>query len=146
MLQLNVIRENTQEVKERLSKRNPAFAQVVDEVLVLDEKVRAVKAQLETNLAEANKLAKQIGELMKGGKKEEAESLKAQTATLKSEAKQLEETTKQLEDDLFQKLVTLPNTPHAFVPQGKSADDNEVVMQSGSLPQLMDGALPHWDI
>lgn len=146
MLQLNVIRENTQEVKERLSKRNPAFEQVVDEVLVLDEKVRAVKAQLEANLAEANKLAKQIGELMKGGKKEEAESLKAQTATLKSEAKQLEETTKQLEDDLFQKLVTLPNTPHASVPQGKSADDNEVVMQSGSLPQLMDGALPHWDI
>lgn len=146
MLQLNVIRENTQEVKERLSKRNPAFEQVVEEVLVLDEKVRAVKAQLEANLAEANKLAKQIGELMKGGKKEEAESLKAQTATLKSEAKQLEETTKQLEDDLFQKLVTLPNTPHASVPQGKSADDNEVVMQSGSLPQLMDGALPHWDI
>jgi seryl-tRNA synthetase len=146
MLQLNVIRENTQEVKERLSKRNPAFEQVVEEVLVLDEKVRAVKAQLEANLAEANKLAKQIGELMKGGKKEEAESLKAQTAALKSEAKQLEETTKQLEDDLFQKLVTLPNTPHASVPQGKSADDNEVVMQSGSLPQLMDGALPHWDI
>jgi len=146
MLQLNVIRENTQEVKERLSKRNPAFEQIVDEVLVLDEKVRAVKAQLEANLAEANKLAKQIGELMKGGKKEEAESLKGQTATLKSEAKQLEETTKQLEDDLFQKLVTLPNTPHASVPQGKSADDNEVVMQSGSLPQLMDGALPHWDI
>jgi seryl-tRNA synthetase len=146
MLQLNVIRENTQEVKERLSKRNPAFAQVVDEVLVLDEKVRAVKAQLETNLAEANKLAKQIGELMKSGKKEEAESLKAQTATLKSEAKQLEESTKQLEEDLFQKLVTLPNTPHASVPQGKTADDNEVVSQSGSIPQLMDGALPHWDI
>jgi len=146
MLQLNVIRENTQEVKERLSKRNPAFAQVVDEVLVLDEKVRAVKAQLETNLAEANKLAKQIGELMKSGKKEEAESLKAQTATLKSEAKQLEESTKQLEEDLFQKLVTLPNTPHASVPQGKTADDNEVVSQSGSIPELMDGALPHWDI
>ncbi|MFN7312289.1 MAG: serine--tRNA ligase, partial [Bacteroidota bacterium] len=108
--------------------------------------VRAVKAKLETILAEANKLEKQIGVLMKSGKKEEAESLKAQTATLKSEAKQLEESTKQLEEDLFQKLVTLPNTPHASVPQGKTADDNEVVSQSGSIPQLMDGALPHWDI
>ncbi|MCU0423664.1 MAG: serine--tRNA ligase [Bacteroidia bacterium] len=146
MLQLQVIREQTEEVKNKLAKRNPAFISVVDEVLLLDEKVRASKATLEANLADANKLAKQIGELMKAGQKEQAESLKVQTATLKTTAKQLEETTKQLEEELFNVLVTIPNTPHQIVPVGKTPDDNEVVIQHGNIPVLNEEALPHWDL
>jgi seryl-tRNA synthetase len=146
MLQLQYLRENHEDAKQRLSKRNPAFAAVVDEVLQLDEQNRHARLQMENNQSEANKLAKQIGELMKSGKKEEAESLKAQTAQLKTDAKALEEKVKQLEDELFNKLVTLPNTPHASVPIGKSADDNEVVYQSGETPVMPEGALPHWDL
>ncbi len=89
MLQLAVLRENTQEVKERLNKRNPAFAIVVDEVITLDEKARAAKQQMETNQAEANKIAKQVGELMKSGKRDEAEVLKTQSANLKESVNQL---------------------------------------------------------
>lgn len=146
MLQLAVLRENTQEVKERLNKRNPAFAVVVDEVLVLDEKTRAAKQQMENHQAEANKIAKQVGELMKSGKREEAEKVKKQSANLKEQAKQLEETVKQLEEELFAKLVTIPNTPNVIVPEGKTPEENLNVFQNGEIPTLAEGAVPHWDL
>lgn len=146
MLQLAVLRENTQEVKERLNKRNPAFAVVVDEVLVLDEKTRAAKQQMENHQAEANKIAKQVGELMKSGKREEAEEVKKQSANLKEQAKQLEETVKQLEEELFAKLVTIPNTPNVIVPEGKTPEENLNVFQHGEIPTLAEGAVPHWDL
>lgn len=146
MLQLQYLRDNSEEAKLRLSKRNAAWAHVIDEVLQLDEQARQARQLMENNQSEANKLAKQIGELMKTGKKDEAEALKSKTAQLKADAKILEENVKRLEDELFNKLVTLPNTPHASVPHGKSADDNEIVYQSGVIPQMPDGALPHWDL
>lgn len=146
MLQLTVLRENTQEVKQRLNKRNPAFAAVVDEVLALDEKTRAAKQQMENHQAEANKIAKQVGELMKNGKRDEAEEVKKQSSSLKEQAKQLEETVKQLEEELFAKMVTLPNTPNEIVPEGKTPEENLNVYQSGEIPTLMDGAVPHWDL
>lgn len=146
MLQLQFLRENTAEAKTRLNKRNPAYAVTVDEVLELDEKTRAAKQVMESNQAEANKLAKQIGELMKSGKRDEAEVLKQQTALLKEQAKQLEENTKTLEEELYQKLVTLPNTPAAIVPDGCTADDNLTVLEYGVLPVLGEAALPHWEL
>ena len=146
MLQLTVLRENTQEVKQRLNKRNPAFATVVDEVLALDEKTRAAKQQMENHQAEANKIAKQVGELMKSGKRDEAEEVKKQSSSLKEQAKQLEETVKQLEEELFAKLVTIPNTPNEIVPEGKTPEENLNVYQSGEIPTLAEGAVPHWDL
>jgi seryl-tRNA synthetase len=146
MLQLQIIRENTSEVKERLNKRNPKFAAVVDDVLQLDEEARKIKQQLEANLSEANQVAKKIGELMKSGKKDEAESLKNQTAGLKEQNKALEEKLKTAEDNLFNALVTLPNMPHDLVPEGKSADDNLNIYQYGETPAMPDGSMPHWDL
>lgn len=146
MLQLNYLREQTAEAKERLSKRNPNFAAVVDEVLKLDEETRKAKQEMEANQAEANKLAKQIGELMQSGKKDEADGVKQQTSKLKADAKMLEEKTKQLEEELFAKLVTLPNVPHASVPFGKTPEENLNVYQHGDIPQLPEGALPHWEL
>jgi seryl-tRNA synthetase len=146
MLQLSVLRENTQEVKERLNKRNPAFLNVVDEVLVLDEKTRAAKQEMENNQAEANKIAKQVGELMKNGKREEAEEVKKQSSSLKEQAKHLEEIVKQLEENLFAKLVTIPNTPNAIVPEGKTPEENVTVFENGEIPTLAEGAMPHWDL
>jgi seryl-tRNA synthetase len=146
MLQLNYLREQTAEAKARLTKRNPNYAIVVDEVLKLDEETRKAKQEMETNQAEANKLAKQIGELMQSGKKEEAETVKQQTSKLKADAKMLEEKTKQLEEELFAKLVTLPNAPHESVPVGKTPEENINVYQHGDIPQLPEGALPHWEL
>jgi seryl-tRNA synthetase len=146
MLQLHYLREQTEEAKKRMSKRNPNFVDVIDEVLVLDEKSRAAKKEMEANHAEANAIAKQIGELMKSGKKEEAEVLKQQTSILKSDAKMLEEKSKQLEEELFQKLVTLPNTPTEIVPEGKTPEENLNVFQHGEEKPMPEGALPHWDL
>lgn len=146
MLQLNYLREQTAEAKARLNKRNPNFAVVIDEVLALDEKARAAKKEMETNQAEANVIAKQIGELMKSGKKEEAEVLKQQTSQLKADAKSLEEKSRLLEEELFSKLVTLPNTPNEIVPEGKTPEENLNVYQHGELPVMEGGALPHWDL
>lgn len=146
MLQLNYLREQTAEAKTRLNKRNPNLAAVVDEVLALDEKARIAKKEMETNQAEANGIARQIGELMKGGKKEEAEALKQQTSQLKADAKSLEEKSRLLEEELFNRLVTLPNTPNEIVPEGKTPEENLNVYQHGELPAMGDGALPHWEL
>lgn len=146
MLQIQYLRENTAEAKARLGKRNPAFAAVIDEVLALDEKARAARQLMEANQAESNKLAKQIGELMKSGQREQAEELKKQTASLKEQAKQLEENARLLDEEVFNKQVTLPNAPHQSVPEGKTADDNLNVYQHGEIPALGAEALPHWDL
>lgn len=146
MLQLQYLREQTEEAKKRISKRNPNFGVVIDEVLALDETARAAKKEMETNQAEANTIAKQIGELMKAGKKEEAEVLKQQTVQLKADAKTLEEKSKQLEDELHNKLVTLPNTPTEIVPEGKTPEENVNVYQHGDIPAMPEGAFPHWEL
>jgi len=146
MLQLQYLREHTEEAKIRISKRNPTLIAVINEVLDLDEQTRAARLQMETNQSEANKLAKQIGELMKSGNKEEAELLKSKTATLKTDSKSLEEKVKNLEEELFNKLVTLPNTPHTSVPEGKTPEENIIVYQSSETPVMPEGALPHWEL
>jgi seryl-tRNA synthetase len=146
MLQLQYLREHTEEAKTRISKRNPTLIAVINEVLDLDEQTRAARLQMETNQSEANKLAKQIGELMKSGNKEEAELLKSKTATLKTDSKSLEEKVKNLEEELFNKLVTLPNTPHTSVPEGKTPEENIIVYQSSETPVMPEGALPHWEL
>lgn len=146
MLQLQYLREHTEEAKTRICKRNPSFINVINEVLDLDEQTRVARLQMETNQSEANKLAKQIGELMKSGNKEDAELLKSKTATLKADSKSLEEKVKNLEEELFNKLVTLPNTPHTSVPEGKTPEENIIVYQSSEPPVMPEGALPHWEL
>jgi seryl-tRNA synthetase len=146
MLQLHYLREQTEEAKKRISKRNPNFVAVMDEVLAIDEAARLAKKEMETNQAEANMIAKQIGELMKVGKKEEAEVLKQQTVQLKADAKVLEDKSKQLEEELFHKLVTLPNTPSDIVPEGKTPEENVIIFQHGDFLVMPEGALPHWEL
>ncbi len=146
MLQLQYLRTNTDEAKSRLSVKNTAHIQTVDAVLNIDDLVRKAKAEMEAKQAEANAFAKQIGDLMKSGKKQEADELKLKTGTLKEDVKLLEEKLKQLDEKLFNLLVSLPNIPHVSVPNGKSADDNEVVATVGQIPQMFEGALPHWDL
>ena len=146
MLTLQFIRENTEEAKTRISKRNPKYVETIDTVLAIDEENRKAKSEMEKNQSEANSIAKKIGDLMKSGQKAEAEELKLQTATLKEKGKILEERSKQLEQDLFDVLVTIPNTPHESVPVGQTAEDNYTVFQHGEIPKLHEGALPHWDL
>ena len=146
MLQVSHIRENKEQVIRALAKRNLDATALVDEVIALDEKRRSTQVELDNTLAEANKLSASIGELMKSGKREEAESMKSQTASLKERSKELAESLDIFSIELQQKLYLLPNTPAEIVPEGISADDNVNVFQEGEIPVLHDGAQPHWDL
>lgn len=147
MLQLNYIRDNKEEVLQRLAKKNFKDAQtVITAILELDNNRKAAQKQADDCKAEANALARQIGDLMKSGAKEEAEKLKAKTAELKNTEKQLDEKQRSLETEVHQLLVTVPNLPHASVPAGHGAEDNEVVREEGNKPSLYAAAKPHWEL
>lgn len=146
MLQVNFIRENKEEVIKRLAKRNMDASATVNLVIELDEKRRATQVELDNLLAESNKLSKDIGELMKSGEKAKAEILKEKTAQSKERVKELNEVLSATATELQEELYKLPNVPADIVPEGKSADDNINVFQSGEIPTLFEGALPHWDL
>ncbi len=146
MLQLSYIRENTQEVIDRLAVKNFKATDIIIEVLILDNQRRETQKKLDDNLAEANNLAKEIGMLFKSGKQSEANDLKTCTADLKVISKELSEKLEEIETILNQTLVQIPNLPHASVPKGKSAEDNENIHQEGEIPVLYEGAVPHWDL
>ena len=146
MLQISYIRENKDLVINGLKKRNFKELELVEEAISLDENRRLIQTKLDNALAESNKLSKEIGALMKEGKRQEAEQAKAQTADLKEQVKQytasLEETVNALNNILYR----IPNIPNAIVPEGKTAEDNLTVFQAGEIPHLFEGALPHWEL
>jgi seryl-tRNA synthetase len=147
MLYIPYVRENKDAVIKGLQKKRfPKASETVEQLLLLDQRRRDTQTQLDSTLAQSNGLAKEIGALMKLGKKEEAEAAKNQTATLKTQARELEEGMRSIEEELQRLLVTIPNVPHPSVPEGRTAEDNEVVMQHGDIPQLYAGAVPHWDL
>jgi seryl-tRNA synthetase len=147
MLQVSVIREEKEKVIEGLKKRRvPNVEESVEDILKLDLKRRQTQQQQDTLLAEANSLAREIGNLMKSGKKEEAEALKAKTAELKKQIAELGPELTKFEDELQQALYVLPNVPAEKVPQGAGPDDNVKVHEWGTPPELLEGALPHWDL
>ncbi len=146
MLQLAHIRENREKVIQALAKRNMDAQAIVSQVLDIDDSRRSSQLELENVQAEANRLAKDIGQLMKSGETAKAAILKEKTGVLKEQAKQLSEQTDALTHQLTQLLYQIPNTPADPVVQGKSADDNQNVFQTGEIPKLHDGALPHWEL
>lgn len=147
MLQVSYIRENREKVVKGLLKKHFHKAETaVTEVLALDDKRKQTQQQLDDSLAEQNLIAKEIGLLMKEGKKAEAEQKKARTAELKNSSKELGEKLAETEKTLTQLLYTIPNVPHESVPEGKTPDDNAVVKQVGEIPNLPETALPHWDL
>lgn len=146
MLDVRFVRENTAETIARLNKRNLPAEQLVTDMLRLDDARREAQQQFDGTQAEMNRLSKEIGDLFKAGKQAEANERKERTAHLKELTKTLEEAQRKAEQELAELLYTIPNTPHQTVPKGKSADDNELVRENGSIPALAEDALPHWEI
>ncbi len=147
MLQLSYIRENKEDVLKRLAIKNFKDAEsIIDSILKLDDNRKLAQRQADDVKAEANGLAKQIGEMMKSGKKEEAETLKLKTTELKQHEKQFDDQLKAIEAEIQKLLVTVPNTPNLTVPKGKTPEDNEVVNEVGVIPVLHDKAVPHWEL
>jgi seryl-tRNA synthetase len=147
MLQLSFIRENKDATLAGLRKRHFADADtVVDQVIALDQQRRDTQRDLDDTLALSNVKAGQIGLLMKAGDKAAAEVAKVETAALKARSKVLADTLRQHEADLQTLLVTIPNLPHSSVPEGRAAEDNEVMLEHGSIPTLHANAQPHWEL
>ncbi len=147
MLQLTYIRENKEDVLKRLAIKNFKDAEnIINSVLTKDAQRRSLQQEGDNTKAEANQLAKQIGELMKGGKKDEAEKVKLKTAELKQKEKELDEQLKKAEDEIHALLVQVPNIPNLTVPVGKTPEDNAVVFEHGQKPVLPKGFVPHWDL
>lgn len=147
MLQLNHIRENKDEVLKRLAVKNFKDAEsIIGKVIELDLTRRNTQKETDNIKAEANQLARQIGELMKGGKKEDAEKIKGRSADLKLDEKKLDDRLKAIEEEIRQLLLVVPNAPSPKVPAGKTPEDNEIVFEHGAKPNLSDKAVPHWEL
>jgi seryl-tRNA synthetase len=147
MLPINYLRDQKEAVVQGLKRKYFSTAEEdVEKILAFDQQRRQTQLDLDNTLSRSNGLSKEIGQLMKEGKKEAAEQAKAETAELKQRTKMLGEDLAALEQQIYDLLVTLPNLPHASVPAGRTPEENEVVLQHGKLPQLPDTALPHWEL
>ena len=146
MLQLSYIRENTEEVINRLGIKKFDARQTINQVLELDATRRKLQTELDALLSESNNLAKQIGELFKAGNKQEADQLKNKSVALKEAIKKLEINLQETEDNQHKILLHIPNLPHQSVPSGKLPTDNVIVETHGDIPELPVGSVPHWDL
>ena len=147
MLQLQYIKDHTEEIITRLKIKHVKDVETrIAEILKLDEERRALQVKADNVKSEQNRIAKEIGMLMKQGKKEEAEAAKARTAALKGEEKELSNRQGEVEQELNEKLISLPNAPHITVPEGNSEADNVVTGEFGKKPELPADALPHWEL
>lgn len=146
MLQVNFLKEHRDRVLEGLKKRNFKDLELVDSAISLDDERKKVQFDMDSQLAEINKISKEIGLLMKEGKKEEAESAKQKTAQYKEASKELQQKLNEIEEKLTEILYLIPNIPHESVKAGVSADDNENIYQSHDVKGLGEGAIPHWEL
>ena len=147
MLTLKKITEERDLVIAGLNKKHfPNAEKTIDEVIDINSRRRQTQNSLDALLAEQNKLAKQIGMLMKEGKKQEAEEAKEQTAKYKLQSKDIADQLSDLEKQLEEKLLQIPNLPNENVPDGKTAEDNIVERMGGEIVELPNTALPHWDL
>lgn len=146
MLTLALIKENPEDVIARLAVKQFDGRAAIERVVELDKERRAAQTLRDNQAAELNKFAARIGALMKEGKKDEAEAVKAEVATLKENNKAIDEKLKSAEDEINEILLSVPNVPCKMVPEGKSAADNVVEKTGGVMPDLPEDALPHWDL
>ena len=146
MLQVNFLRDEKARVLEGLQKRNFKNLELVDLAVSTDDQRKKIQFELDSQLSEMNKISKEIGALMKEGKKEEAEAAKQKTTDIKERSKELQHELNEVEKSLLQILYQIPNIPHELVKAGVSETDNEIVFQNCDVQGLGEGAIPHWEL
>ena len=146
MLQVNFLRENKERVLVGLAKRNFKQTNLVEEAISVDDERKKLQFDLDQNLAEMNKISKEIGSLMQQGKKEEAQTAKAKTSEFKQNSQDLHQKLKDAEARLLEILYLIPNIPYEKVVAGSVAEDNEIIYQSHDVEGLGEGAIPHWEL
>ena len=146
MLPINLIRDKKEFIIERLKIKNFEAEEIINRILVLDSSRREIQAKSDMLQGEMNRISREIGSMMKEGKRDEAEAAKEKTYSLKEEIKSLTDKLAPLDAELRSEIVRLPNLPHESVPHGYGADDNIKVKEGGIMPLVTDTALPHWDL
>ena len=146
MLQVNKIRENRQLYIDLLKIKNIDATDFFTSLISLDDERKLTQQKTDQLLSQGNKIAREIGELYKAGRSEEADVLKKESINIKELSKKLQKQQSELENDIQNLLIQIPNIPHASVPFGKSEVDNETIKEVGDMPILMDGAMPHWEL
>ena len=146
MLTLKQLRDNKEEAIRRLAKKGVDAAPIIASIELLDDKRKALQAELDGCLAEQNQAAKQIGMLMGKGLKEEAEAKKQEVAALKTRSTELKEESERVAEELQNEIVKLPNFPADIVPEGRTAEDNVVVKLVENYTEIPGEALPHWEL
>lgn len=146
MLTLALIKENPEEVIARLAVKHFDGREPIMRVIELDKERREAQTLRDNQAAQLNKLAAEIGALMKQGKRDEAEAVKATVAQLKENNKAIDERLKNAENEITEILLSVPNVPSPMVPEGKNAEDNVVEKTGGPMPDLPADALPHWEL
>ena len=146
MLQVNFLRENKERVLEGLKKRSFKELDLVDAAINADDERKKLQFELDSQLSEMNKISKEIGILMKDGKKEEAEAAKSKTSQYKESSKELQSQLAEAEKALITILYQIPNVPYEKVVAGVSAEDNEIIYESTTVEGLGEGAIPHWEL
>ena len=146
MLTLQLINQDPEEVIRRLAVKHFDGREPIMRIVELDKQRRALQKQRDDNAAVLNKMAAQIGALMKQGNREEAEKVKTQVADLKTANKEIDDNLTAAQDEITEILLSVPNVPYSGVPEGRTAEDNVVEKTGGKMPELPEGALPHWDL
>ncbi len=146
MIDIQLIRDNSQEVIDRMKVRGLDVEELVNNLKNADIKRRRLQKQLDDTLAESNAIAKQIGELFRSGKAAEAEPLKKKSSLLKLETKQLQDQLQDVTKLFNEQVVHMPDLPHPSVPPGKSEADNEIIKTAGKALKAKSNALPHWEL
>jgi len=146
MLTINLIREKKEFIIERLKVKNFKAEEIIERILILDSTRREIQAKTDMMQGDMNRISKEIGSLMKNGKRVEAEAAKEKTYSLKEEIKTLTDKLAPIDTDLRNEIIRLPNLPHESVPAGFGADDNAEVCTGGDMPLIPETALPHWDL
>ena len=146
MLTLQQLRSDKEAAIAKLAKKGVDAAPIIAKIEELDDKRKALQAELDACLAEQNKAAKEIGALMGQGKREEAEQRKAQVAALKARSVELSAEHETALSELNAQIVLLPNFPADIVPEGRTAEDNLVVKIDENYTTLPQNPLPHWEL
>ncbi len=146
MLNLKFIQENKETVIERLAVKNVDAREIVEKIIALDNQRKSLQQETETRQAKMNSIAKQIGQLMHSGQKEEAEKKRQETTELKTSIAELNSQGNEVSTELNNLLLRLPNMPHISVPQGKSEADNEIIKIVDNIPQKHENDIPHWEL
>ena len=146
MLSLQYIRENSEYIIERLKTRNNDYTDTIEKLKQLDEERRSTQQKVNTDQSELNALSKKIGQLFREGKTEEANEAKNRNTELKQKIKDSQNRLNEIEGEILDLLTQVPNVPHPSVVQGKGEEENQFVRSGGETPQLVQNALPHWEL